>query len=219
MRGLAIGMGEVIALVSSLKTRMPIDLQARFGWDATDQEQDRFEGKMMVFVWFRVEDSTWDRRRTLTIWQKDLADKPLDVPGHLIRINAKIALGKRPMFKAQTMWLNTMDKMGLGRDHFDIKWLATSWKVSVKGFLVGQRMTMILFATHSQGAKMWQKVEAGIDMEYVGGGEELQGPDSLDWYGLHRPECQGGGEDVETYEKKLRWSHLLRDVNCDVTSI
>ena len=50
MRGLAIGMGEVIALVSSLKTRMPINLQARFGWDATDQEQDRLEGKMMVFV-------------------------------------------------------------------------------------------------------------------------------------------------------------------------
>ena len=97
MRALAIGMGEVIALVSSLKTRMPIDLQARFGWDATDQEQDRFEGKMMVFMWSRVEVSAWDRRRTLTMWQKDLADKPLDIPGHVVRINAKIALGKRPM--------------------------------------------------------------------------------------------------------------------------
>ena len=71
------------------------------------------------------------------------------------------------------MWLNTMDKMGLGRDHIDIKWLALSWKVSVKGFLVGQRMTMILFATHSQGAQWWRdvdvfkKLKADIDMEYV----------------------------------------------------
>ena len=74
-----------------LKTRMFVDLQARFDWDAIDQEQGRLEGKMMVLMWFGVEVSAWDRRRTLTILQKDMVHEPLDVRGRLVRIVAEIA--------------------------------------------------------------------------------------------------------------------------------
>ena len=34
-------------------------------------------------------------------------------------------------------------------------------------------------------------------------------------YGSH---CLGGGEDVVTYEKKMRWLQLLREFGCVVTS-
>ena len=94
MRGSAIGMGEILQ-VSSLKTRMPVDLQVRLGWDATDQEHDTFERKIMVFVWCRVQVSAWDRRRTLATLQKDLAAKPLDVRGHVVRNNAEIVSDRR----------------------------------------------------------------------------------------------------------------------------
>ena len=65
----------------------------------------------MVFVWCRVQVSAWDRRRTLAILQKDLADKPLVVRSHVLRINAEIASDRRAMSKARANWLNTKDKM------------------------------------------------------------------------------------------------------------
>ena len=37
----AIGMFEVSVFVTDLKTRMPVDLQARFDWNAVGQEQER----------------------------------------------------------------------------------------------------------------------------------------------------------------------------------
>ena len=40
---------------------------------------------------------------------------------------------------------------------------------------------------------------------------------SLDWYGLYVPECQAGGEDVETYEKKVHWLQSLIEFKCAVT--
>ena len=45
----------------------------------------------------------------------------------------------------------------------------------MKGFLVGQRMTMILFATHSQAAQWWidvnvfKKLKAGETDNWEGG--------------------------------------------------
>ena len=45
-----------------------------------------------------------------------------------------------------------------------------------------------------------------IELKSEGGGEELHGLGSLDWYGLDQPECQGGGRDVE------------REFKCTVTS-
>ena len=67
----------------------------------------------------------------------------------------KLLLTKRTVSKARAVWFNTMDTMAYVRDLFDIKWFDTSLKVSVKGFLVGQRITTILLAAHSQGAKWW----------------------------------------------------------------
>ena len=49
-------------------------------------------------------------------------------------------------------------------------------------------------------------------------GEDLQGLDSIEWYGVYGPECTGGGDDVTTCEKKMRWLQLLKEVNCTVTS-
>ena len=60
--------------------------------------------------------------------------------------------------------------------------------------------------------------DLSTEFRLEGGGEELQGLDSLDWYSLYGLECEGGGEDVKTYEKTLRWLQLLRDFNCAVTS-
>ena len=46
--------------------------------------------------------------------------------------------------------------------------------------------------------------DLNIELKLEGGkGEEFQGFDSLDWYGLCGPECKGSGEDLETYEKNL----------------
>ena len=45
--------------------------------------------------------------------------------------------------------------------------------------------------------------DCNTELKLQGGGEEFEGLNSRDWYGLHGPECRGGGEDV-TYEK-FRW--------------
>ena len=37
---------------------------------------------------------------------------------------------------------------------------------------------------------------AHIEHKLEGGGREVQGLDSLDWYGLHVPESRGVGEDL-----------------------
>ena len=70
MLGSAIEVSEVVSLLSSLKTRMPISLQALFDWDAIGQEKVNLKGKMIVFIWFRAEVSAWDRKRTLTVFAK-----------------------------------------------------------------------------------------------------------------------------------------------------
>ena len=75
VHGSAMEMVEVIALLSNLEAKCLIDMQARFDWDAIDQEQKNVEGKMVVFVWAEV--GAWDRKRTLTIFRKEPADRPL----------------------------------------------------------------------------------------------------------------------------------------------
>ena len=55
VHGSAIEMVEVIALLSNLETKILIDMQARFDWDAIDQEQESLQGNMRVFMWFRAE--------------------------------------------------------------------------------------------------------------------------------------------------------------------
>ena len=60
--------------------------------------------------------------------------------------------------------------------------------------------------------------DSNIELELEPGDEDLQGLDGTDWYGIYGSECLGGGEDVITYEKKLRWLQLLRDFDCTVTS-
>ena len=49
-------------------------------------------------------------------------------------------------------------------------------------------------------------------------GEVLHVFNSIEWYAMYGPECEGGGEDVTTYEKKLRLLQLLMKFNCTVTS-
>ena len=39
-----------------------MELQGRFDWEATEQEQRNFELKMMVYLWFRVGVSAWDSK-------------------------------------------------------------------------------------------------------------------------------------------------------------
>ena len=52
-----------------------------------------------------------------------------------MRIIAELALNRRPMSKAQAFWINTMEKVGQGKDL--IKWLDEG---SVKSGTVGSRI-------------------------------------------------------------------------------
>ena len=95
------------------------------------------------------------------------------VRSHVVRIVAELAPDKRPMSMAQAMWLSTMAKVGLVRDLLDIKWVDTRTEVSMKGALFGQRVTVVLLATHSQGSTWWidedvlNKLKAEIDKLHV----------------------------------------------------
>ena len=48
-------------------------------------------------------------------------------------------------------------------------------------------------------------------------GEDFQGHDGVDWYGVYGTDCRGGGENVTTSER-IRWQQLLQESNCTVTS-
>ena len=48
--------------------------------------------------------------------------------------------------------------------------------------------------------------------------EDLHCHESIELYGLYGPECKGGGEDVITYEKKIRWLQILKEFNSTATS-
>ena len=48
--------------------------------------------------------------------------------------------------------------------------------------------------------------------------EDLHGLESIELYGLYGPESKGGGEDVITYEKKIRWLQILKEFNSTATS-
>ena len=60
--------------------------------------------------------------------------------------------------------------------------------------------------------------DLNIELKLEPDHEDLQGLDGIDWYGMYGHHCLGGGEDVVTYEKKLRWLQLLREFGCVVTS-
>ena len=60
--------------------------------------------------------------------------------------------------------------------------------------------------------------DINIELKLEPDHEDLQGLDGIDWYGIYGPECLGGGEDVITYDKKMRWLHSLRKFGCVVTS-
>ena len=76
VRGSAIDMGEVCSLVDGVKASMIVEVQ----------EQGNFELKMMVYLCFRAGVSAWDRKRSHTILAKELADRPIEVPRHAVRI-------------------------------------------------------------------------------------------------------------------------------------
>ena len=60
--------------------------------------------------------------------------------------------------------------------------------------------------------------DINIELKLEPDHEDLQGLDGIDWYGIYGPKCLGGGEDVITSEKKMRWLHSLREFGCVVTS-
>ena len=43
--------------------------------------------------------------------------------------------------------------------------------------------------------------DSNIELKLGNADEDLQGLDSIKWYGMYGPECKGGGEDVITFEK------------------
>ena len=43
--------------------------------------------------------------------------------------------------------------------------------------------------------------DSNIEMKRGNADEDLQGLDSIEWYGMYGPDCKGGGEDIIIYEK------------------
>ena len=148
-RGAAIDMGEVGSILASLKASVTMELQGRFDWEATEQEHRNFELTMMVCLWFRVGVSAWDRKRSPTILAKEMSEV---MRSGLLQ---KSCLRKDICLGAQAIWLGTMAKFRWRRDLFDIKWLTNGLRVSGKGPPAGQRLTLLLPATLSQGSKWW----------------------------------------------------------------
>ena len=54
--------------------------------------------------------------------------------------------------------------------------------------------------------------DPNIELKLEKDDDEKQGFDSIEWYGLYGPECDGGGEDA------IALQQLLQDFNCNVTS-
>ena len=48
--------------------------------------------------------------------------------------------------------------------------------------------------------------------------DEHRDLDSIEWYGMYGPACEGTVDDIIANEKKLRWFQSLKDFNCTVTS-
>ena len=108
------------------------------------------------------------------LFKKKLSIRPLDVRSHPVRNLAEIAPDKSPMSKAPAFWIETMGKVGLGRDLFDIKWLDTILKVSVKNSIASSRITMF----HGGDEDVLNKLKADIGMFYVTGGHVTPSPHS-----------------------------------------
>ena len=60
--------------------------------------------------------------------------------------------------------------------------------------------------------------DLNIELQLCLADDEHRGLDSIEWYGMYGPECEGSAEDIIAYEKKLRWFQLLKDFNCTATS-
>ena len=86
-------MDEVIPLLRERKTRISLDLIARFDCDAVEQEQGRHDGTN----------------------HSAKGDRCLMVEGNAVRVVAEISPEWRPMSKAHAIWLDTKGKTALGR--------------------------------------------------------------------------------------------------------
>ena len=53
--------------------------------------------------------------------------------------------------------------------------------------------------------------DINIEMKLSNPDKNLQGLDSMERYGMYGPDCRSGGEDVTTYENKIRWLQLLKE--------
>ena len=70
-----------------------------------------------------------------------------------------------------------------------------------------------------EAADVYIGCDINIELKLEITGEDFQGLDGIiDRFGMYGPECRGGGEDVVTYEQKLRWLQQVKEVNYTVTS-
>ena len=58
--------------------------------------------------------------------------------------------------------------------------------------------------------------DLNIELKLCLADDAHRGLDSIKWYGMCGPECEGSAEDF--LEQKLRWFQKLQDFNCTVTS-
>ena len=184
VRGSAIDMGAVGSACEQFQSMNEYRVAGSF---RLDKEQGDFELQMMGFRWFRAGVRAGDRKRCHTILQKELADRPIQVRRHAVRIFTEIAHDMKPVSQSQAIWLGTMAKFGLGMDLVDIRWLTNCLSVSVEGTQranvvlervcggtpAGERVKLVLFATHSPDSKWWtdetdlRTLTADIDVQYV----------------------------------------------------
>ena len=64
-----------------------------------------------------------------------------------------------------------------------------------------------------------ETVRATLFEEKKAGAVDFFGLDSIEWYVMYGPECVGGGEDITTKDKKMRWLPKLKEFNCTVQAL
>ena len=52
--------------------------------------------------------------------------------------------------------------------------------------------------------------DLNIELKLCLADEEHRGLDSIVWYGMYGPACQGTADDIIAHEKRLRWFQLVR---------
>ena len=118
----------------------------------SDRDQEIFDTKMVVFLWFKEGVTPMVRGKVLNDIQQCLIIQPLEFKGAFVRATLELDPVKRPWNKAQAVFLGVMRNYAkLSSETFDIRWvdsgLGTDWKKC------GRDPTCVFHNRHNLGTK------------------------------------------------------------------